>query len=71
MKNRNKIIFYLFVFVIITLFYFCLQINKQQEPFISYLNTKKNILSRNFRYSSQYINKSFNNYFNKIKKLLY
>ena len=44
MKNKNNNIFYLLVFVLIIIFYFCLQINKQQEPFISYLNTKKNIL---------------------------
>jgi len=75
MKNKNILyIFYLLIILSLFLIIIYLGLNnyKNKEPFISYLNEKKNILSRNIRYRSQYLKKDYlDNFINKIKKLLY
>jgi predicted PurR-regulated permease PerM len=69
-KDTLSYITFIIIFFII-LFLFYTQTNKSQEPFISYLNSRKNEISRKVRYQSQYLKKNFNDYVNKIKKLLY
>jgi hypothetical protein len=65
-SNKNKIYIFLIV-IIISIFLLNNLYTPIQEPFIGYLNSKKNELYRNIRYKSQYSKKYLNDYFRKFK----
>ena len=70
--NLNKINLFIFIIalkIIFILFLICWKKNNVEEPFVTYLNSKRHELFRNVRYRSQYAKKYLDNFIRKIKKL--
>lgn len=68
-KSINQYYLVILIILLIIILYSCLKNDDVQEPFVTYLNSKKNELFRNLRYKSQYVKQNFNNYIRRIKKL--